>query len=227
MRRGVRPGCLAEALLAPPTRHGTRPGLRVGRQSRILRNSRICSRCNAQCISRRPAGRNRSARFDRLSGMVTTSTPFGRAIFAVGGNAESARRVGISINRTRIAAFSIVGLMAAIGGIVGASRYASVSFNAFAGGPLLLEAIGAAVIGGNVALRRKRKRLECDPGRAGYRLSRQRPGSFRRERGGQADVLRRHSASRRFDRRSIANQDRPNELTEDCEDADPRYRRSR
>ncbi len=81
-------------------------------------------------------------------GWVTTSTPFGRAIFAVGGNAESARRVGISINRTRIAAFSIVGLMAAIGGIVGASRYASVSFNAFAGGPLLLEAIGAAVIGG-------------------------------------------------------------------------------
>ena len=31
---------------------------------------------------------------------------------------------------------------------MGASRYASVSFNAFAGGPLLLEAIGAAVIGG-------------------------------------------------------------------------------
>ena len=48
----------------------------------------------------------------------------------------------------RLAAFGIVGGMAAIGGIVGASRYASVSFNAFAGGPLLLEAIGAAVIGG-------------------------------------------------------------------------------
>lgn len=48
----------------------------------------------------------------------------------------------------RVAAFGIVGLMAAIGGIVGASRYASVSFNASAGVPLLLEAIGAAVIGG-------------------------------------------------------------------------------
>ena len=83
-----------------------------------------------------------------LLAWITTSTPFGRALFAVGGNAESARRVGISINTIRIAAFSIVGLMAAIGGIVGASRYASVSFNAFAGGPLLLEAIGAAVIGG-------------------------------------------------------------------------------
>ena len=83
-----------------------------------------------------------------LLGWITTSTPFGRSIFAVGGNAESARRVGMNVKRIRVAAFGIVGLMAAIGGIVGASRYASVSFNAFAGGPLLLEAIGAAVIGG-------------------------------------------------------------------------------
>ena len=81
-------------------------------------------------------------------GWVTTSTPFGRSLFAVGGNKESARRVGMNVRRIRVAAFGIVGLMAAIGGIVGASRYASVSFNAFAGGPLLLEAIGAAVIGG-------------------------------------------------------------------------------
>lgn len=81
-------------------------------------------------------------------GWLTTSTAYGRAIFAVGGNVESARRVGISVNFMRISAFAIVGFMAALGGIIGASRYASVSFNAFAGGPLLLEAIGAAVIGG-------------------------------------------------------------------------------
>lgn len=79
---------------------------------------------------------------------TTTSTPFGRSLFAVGGNAESARRASFNVQRIRVAAFALVGLMAAIGGIVGASRYASVSFNAFAGGPLLLEAIGAAVIGG-------------------------------------------------------------------------------
>lgn len=83
-----------------------------------------------------------------LLAWITTSTPFGRALFAVGGNSESARRVGISVRGVRVSAFAIVGFMAAIGGIVGASRYASVSFNAFAGGPLLLEAIGAAVIGG-------------------------------------------------------------------------------
>ena len=81
-------------------------------------------------------------------GWVTTSTPFGRSLFAAGGNAESARRAGIALKGVKIAAFGIVGFMAATGGIVGASRYASVSFNAFAGGPLLLEAIGAAVIGG-------------------------------------------------------------------------------
>lgn len=83
-----------------------------------------------------------------LLGWITTSTPYGRSIFAVGGNTESARRVGMNIRLIRVSAFGIVGLMAALGGIVGASRYASVSFNAFAGGPLLLEAIGAAVIGG-------------------------------------------------------------------------------
>lgn len=83
-----------------------------------------------------------------LVGWVTTSTPFGRAIFAVGGNPESARRVGIDVKRIRVAAFGIVGLLAAIGGIFGASRFGSVSYTAFAGGTLLLESIGAAVIGG-------------------------------------------------------------------------------
>jgi D-xylose transport system permease protein len=83
-----------------------------------------------------------------LLGWVTTSTPFGRSLFAVGGNAESARRVGFKVKRIRAAAFGIVGLLAAIGGIFGASRYGSVSYTAFAGGSLLLESIGAAVIGG-------------------------------------------------------------------------------
>lgn len=54
----------------------------------------------------------------------------------------------MNIARIRVAAFGIMGFMASIAGIVGASRYASVSFSAFAGGPLLLDAIGAAVIGG-------------------------------------------------------------------------------
>lgn len=83
-----------------------------------------------------------------LVGWVTTSTPYGRSIFSVGGNEESARRVGMNVKRIRVSAFAIVGLMAAIGGIFGASRFGSVSYTAFAGGSLLLESIGAAVIGG-------------------------------------------------------------------------------
>lgn len=83
-----------------------------------------------------------------LVGWITTSTPYGRSIFAVGGNQESARRVGMNVKRIRVSAFAIVGLMAAIGGIFGASRFGSVSYTAFAGGSLLLESIGAAVIGG-------------------------------------------------------------------------------
>lgn len=83
-----------------------------------------------------------------LLGWVTTATPYGRAIFSVGGNPESARRVGMNVKRIRVSAFAIVGLLAAIGGIFGASRYGSVSYTAFAGGSLLLESIGAAVIGG-------------------------------------------------------------------------------
>lgn len=83
-----------------------------------------------------------------LLGWVTTSTPFGRSLFAAGGNAESARRAGFKVRRVRAAAFGVVGMMAAVGGIFGASRYGSVSYTAFAGGSLLLEAIGAAVIGG-------------------------------------------------------------------------------
>lgn len=83
-----------------------------------------------------------------LVGWITTSTPYGRSIFSVGGNEESARRVGMNVKRIRVSAFAIVGLMAAIGGIFGASRFGSVSYTAFAGGSLLLESIGAAVIGG-------------------------------------------------------------------------------
>lgn len=83
-----------------------------------------------------------------LIGWITTSTPYGRSIFAVGGNAESARRVGMDVKRIRVSAFAIVGILAAIGGIFGASRFGSVSYTAFAGGSLLLESIGAAVIGG-------------------------------------------------------------------------------
>jgi D-xylose transport system permease protein len=78
---------------------------------------------------------------------VAARTAFGRHIYAVGGNPEAARRAGINVDRIRIAVFMISGFMAGAGGIILASRIRSVSTGT-GGGNLLLNVIGAAVIGG-------------------------------------------------------------------------------
>jgi D-xylose transport system permease protein len=78
---------------------------------------------------------------------VTTRTPFGRHIYAVGGNPEATRRAGISVDNIRIAVFAINGFMAGVGGVILASRLRSVATNT-GGGNLLLDVIAAAVIGG-------------------------------------------------------------------------------
>ena len=74
-------------------------------------------------------------------------TMFGRHVYAVGGNAEAARRAGINVPRIRVLVFMISGAMAAIGGIILAANVNSVDLN-FGGGTLLLNSIAAAVIGG-------------------------------------------------------------------------------
>jgi D-xylose transport system permease protein len=78
--------------------------------------------------------------------LILTKTPFGRHIYAVGGNSEAARRAGINVVAIRIAAFTLCSTLAAVGGIILASRGTAV---ASAVDPtLLLNAIAAAVIGG-------------------------------------------------------------------------------
>jgi D-xylose transport system permease protein len=74
-------------------------------------------------------------------------TTFGRHVYAVGGNAEAARRAGINVSRIRIIVFIISGATAAVGGIILAANVNSVDLN-FGGGTLLLNSIAAAVIGG-------------------------------------------------------------------------------
>jgi D-xylose transport system permease protein len=78
---------------------------------------------------------------------VATRTRFGRHVYAVGGNPEAARRAGINVDRIRTLVFVISGFMAGVGGIILASRLRSVDPGT-GGGPLLLNAIAAAVIGG-------------------------------------------------------------------------------
>jgi D-xylose transport system permease protein len=74
-------------------------------------------------------------------------TVFGRQVFAVGGNLEAARRAGISTQRVRITVFAIASSMAAIGGIMAASRLFAVSQSS-GGSDLLLLAIAGPVIAG-------------------------------------------------------------------------------
>ncbi len=74
-------------------------------------------------------------------------TTFGRHVYAVGGNAEAARRAGISVPRIRVLVFMISGATAGVGGIIFAAQVNSVALT-FPPGNLLLNAIAAAVIGG-------------------------------------------------------------------------------
>jgi D-xylose transport system permease protein len=78
---------------------------------------------------------------------ILNRTRFGRHVYAVGGNAEAARRAGINVDNVRIACFAFCSLMAVIGGIILASRLRSVDTNT-GGGQALLYPIAAAVIGG-------------------------------------------------------------------------------
>jgi D-xylose transport system permease protein len=78
---------------------------------------------------------------------VLSRTRFGRHLYAVGGNAEAARRAGISVNRVKVAAFMICSGMAAIAGLLSASYTGKVSPGSGSGNDLLY-AVGAAVIGG-------------------------------------------------------------------------------
>jgi D-xylose transport system permease protein len=78
--------------------------------------------------------------------LILTKTGFGRHIYAAGGNVEATRRAGINVVGIRIAVFTLCSTLAALAGVIQASRntavYSAVSPT------LLLEAIGAAVIGG-------------------------------------------------------------------------------
>ncbi|MCX5208432.1 ABC transporter permease [Kitasatospora sp. NBC_00240] len=74
-------------------------------------------------------------------------TRYGLHIYAVGGNAEAAHRAGIKVARIRTSVFVIGSTMAALAGVLAASRANSVDPNA-GGSNTLLYAVGAAVIGG-------------------------------------------------------------------------------
>jgi D-xylose transport system permease protein len=82
-----------------------------------------------------------------LFDLITRRTRFGRAIYAIGGNVEAARRAGIAVDSVRVAVFVLSSALAACGGLLASSRLFAVNQSS-GGGDILLNAIAAAVIGG-------------------------------------------------------------------------------
>ncbi len=78
---------------------------------------------------------------------IMNKTKSGRYIYAIGGNAEAARRAGIAVNRFRLMAFMMTGLISGIAGLVYVSNQNGIS-DSINGGTLVLYAVAAAVIGG-------------------------------------------------------------------------------
>ncbi len=78
---------------------------------------------------------------------IVSRTRYGRHIFALGGNIEAARRAGINIATIRVTVFALAGTMAAVGGIMGASRLLAVNQSS-GGSDLLLLAIAGPVVAG-------------------------------------------------------------------------------
>lgn len=79
--------------------------------------------------------------------VLLTRTAFGRHLYAVGGNAEAARRAGINVAGVRMAAFVLCSMVSGFGGWLLAARAGSVDPQ-MGGNDTLLLAVGAAVIGG-------------------------------------------------------------------------------
>lgn len=78
---------------------------------------------------------------------VLGRTSYGRHVYAVGGSAEAARRAGINVPMIRVSVFMIGSTLAALSGVIEASRLNSVAPGS-GGGNTLLLGVGAAVIGG-------------------------------------------------------------------------------
>jgi simple sugar transport system permease protein len=79
---------------------------------------------------------------------ITRCTPFGRSVYAIGGNEQSALLMGLPVGRTKVWIYALSGFCSSLGGV--ANTFYKLSGNATAGTMLELDAIAAVVIGGTV-----------------------------------------------------------------------------
>ena len=81
-----------------------------------------------------------------LGGLTLRYTPYGREVYAVGGNEEAARLSGVAVNRVKVITYMASGILAALGAIIFTARVTV--GDPWAGRGLELDAIAAVVIGG-------------------------------------------------------------------------------
>lgn len=79
--------------------------------------------------------------------LALSRTRWGRAVYAVGGSVEAARRAGIRVERIYVSVFVLCTTLAAVGGVLAAARLAAANQSSGTG-DINLNAIAAAVIGG-------------------------------------------------------------------------------
>src|SRR6185369_211933 len=84
--------------------------------------------------------------FTAIFAIVSQHTPFGRHLYAIGGNREAAFYSGINIEQRIIMVFTLMGFLSGVAGIVLTARIGAASSDA--GGTMALDAIAASVIGG-------------------------------------------------------------------------------
>jgi len=81
-----------------------------------------------------------------LASLLLNRTPYGAAVFAIGGNEEAARMLGVRVERIKIATYCLSGSLAGLAGALLAAHLSSGLSSAGTG--YELQSIAAAVIGG-------------------------------------------------------------------------------
>ncbi len=81
-----------------------------------------------------------------VAGLILHLTRFGRYTYAIGSNAEAARRAGIGVNAHLIKVYAIAGLLSGLGGVLSLAYFTTTTISGHVTDNL--TAISAVVIGG-------------------------------------------------------------------------------
>ena len=81
-----------------------------------------------------------------LGSLILSKTVYGRSLYAVGGNPEAARLAGLRVDRLKVSTYALVGVLAALGGMIIASRLGIGQPDI--AGTMSLDAIAIVIIGG-------------------------------------------------------------------------------